>query len=31
MREGQYDEKGLVQEKRHFYLDLEGDDMKKQT
>ncbi len=31
MWEGQYDEKGLIKEKRPFYLDLEGDNMKKQT
>jgi hypothetical protein len=30
MWEGQYDEKGLIKEKRPFYLDLEGDNTKKQ-
>jgi hypothetical protein len=31
MQEGQYDEEGLIKEKRSFYLDLEGDNTKKQT
>ncbi len=29
MGEGQHDEKGLIKEKRPFYLDSEGDNMKK--